>query len=61
MANFLRGTILFNIILSEISLIVLPKDELGFARDDVSIMTDETPWNLPTKDNIVSPPCEILP
>ena len=23
-------------------------------------MTDETPWSLPTKTNIVSPPCEVL-
>jgi hypothetical protein len=41
---------------------MLPKDQLGFAREDIRIMTDGTPWNLPTKENIVSPSesCDIF-
>jgi hypothetical protein len=35
--------------------LILLLDNLGFARDEVRIMTDESsPWNLPTKENIVS-------
>ena len=46
-----------NIILSHI----LPLDNLDFERENVCIMTDESqPWNLPTKENIVSPPREML-
>jgi len=34
---------------------------LGFAREEIRIMTDEfSPWYPPTKENIVSPPCEVL-
>ena len=34
---------------------------MGFAREDVCIMTDEdSPSYPPTKENIVSPPCEVL-
>ena len=44
-----------------ISLIVL-LDNLDFVRDDVRVMTDEdeNPQNLPTKDNIVRRPYEVL-
>ena len=43
-----------------ISLIV-PLANLGFARGDIHIMTDgidnnSSPWDLPTKENIVSHP-----
>jgi hypothetical protein len=41
-----------------ISLIV-PLDNLGFARHDVHLMTDRDPRNLPTKNNIVRRPCEM--
>jgi len=41
-----------------ISLIV-PLVNLGFAPDDVHVITDENPWNLPTKENIVSLSCEM--
>ena len=55
MANFLCGTtfIQHNAVFSLISLL----DYMGFAHDDIRIMTDESPWNLPTKENIVSPAC----
>lgn len=34
---------------------------MRFAREDIRIMTDEfSPWYPPTKDNIVSPSCEVL-
>ena len=34
---------------------------LGFAECDIRVMTDEmeNPWDRPTKDNIVRPPCEM--
>jgi hypothetical protein len=57
MANFLHGTTypgLYSIIFP---LITLPKDQLGFAREDIRIMTDDrygTPY-FPNKGNIVSP------
>ena len=36
--------------------LILPIDDLGFANEDVRIMADESsPWDSPTKDNIVSP------
>lgn len=38
-----------------------PLANLGFAHEDIRIMTDEGhPWNPPTKENIVSPPYEML-
>ena len=39
-----------------------PLARLGFARRDIRLMTDEAddPRNLPTKDNIVRRPCELL-
>jgi hypothetical protein len=42
-----------------ISLIV-PPDHLGFAHNDVRVMTDENPSDLPTKENIVSCLHELL-
>ena len=34
---------------------------MHFTREDIRIMTDEfSPWYPPTKDNIVSPSCEML-
>jgi hypothetical protein len=59
MANFLRGTTLLYAV-SYFSLIVLPLAKLDFAGEDIHIMTDEILENLPTKENIVSPPCEML-
>jgi hypothetical protein len=53
MANFLRGTTLLYAV-SYFSLIVFPLGELDF--EDICIMTDELLDNLPTKENIVSPP-----
>ena len=35
---------------------------LGFQRDDVRVITDENPWDLPTAENIVRSlrcPCEM--
>ena len=39
-------------------LIVLLAD-LGFEHDDVRVMTDVNPWDLPTAENIVRRPCEM--
>ena len=38
-----------------------PLANLGFAHEDIRIMTDERhPWNPPTKENIVSHPiCDV--
>ena len=38
---------------------MVPLVTLGFAPDDVRVITDENPWNLPTKENIVSLLCEM--
>jgi len=39
-----------------------PLDNLGFAREHITMLTDESqPWHYPTKDNIVGPTCEVLP
>ena len=36
-------------------------DNLGFARENIRIMTDGLSlWYPQTKENIVSPPCEVL-
>ena len=32
---------------------------LGFEHDDVRVITDENPWDLPTAENIVRRPCEM--
>jgi len=38
-----------------------PLANLGFAREHITIMTDKSQWwNLPTKENIVGPTCEVL-
>jgi hypothetical protein len=39
--------------------LIVPLANLGFARDDIRVMTDENPWDLPTKENIVSRLCEM--
>lgn len=54
MANFLRGTTFrFR---NTVFPLILPIENMGFAREDVRIMADESsPWDSPTKDNIVSP------
>jgi hypothetical protein len=59
MARFLCGTTLLYAV-SYFSLIILPLAKLDFAREDIRIMTDETSENPPTKENIVSIPCEML-
>ena len=42
--------------------LIHPLANLGFAREHITIMADESrPWNLPTKENIVGPTCEVLP
>ena len=42
--------------------LIHPLANLGFAREHITIMTDESqPWNLPTKENIVGPTCGVLP
>jgi len=54
MANFLRGTT-FRFRNTAFPLI-FPIEDLGFAKEDVRIMADESsPFDRPTKDNIVSP------
>ena len=40
------------------TLLIVPVDNLGFKRDDVRVITDENPWDLPTAENIVGRPCE---
>jgi hypothetical protein len=37
---------------------MVPLDNLNF--DDVHVITDDNQSDLPTKENIVSHPCEIL-
>ena len=38
-----------------------PLANVGFAREHITIMTDKSQWwNLPTKENIVGPMCEVL-
>jgi hypothetical protein len=56
MANFLRGTTMFDQ-QDNFSLIVHP-DKLDFKPNDIRVMTDAE--DLPTKENIVSHPCKIL-
>jgi hypothetical protein len=45
--------------IDEVIFLMVPLDKLGFKLDDIRLMTDKTPWDLPTKDNIVSCPCEM--
>jgi hypothetical protein len=39
--------------------LIVPLDNLGFEHDDVRVITDEHPWDLPTAENIVRRPCEM--
>ena len=39
--------------------LTIPLDQYGYKRDDIRLMTDDTPWDLPTKENIVSRSCEM--
>jgi hypothetical protein len=60
MAKFLCGTTVLsiNVIIS----LIVPLVGLGFAHHNVHVMTDgvdETPWDLPTKENIVSHSCQM--
>jgi hypothetical protein len=41
------------------TLLIVPLAYLGFERDDVRVITDENPWDLPTAENIVRRPCEM--
>ena len=36
-----------------------PPANLGFAHDDVRVMTNESPWDCPTEANIVSRPGDM--
>ena len=38
--------------------LIIPLDKLDFKLDNIRLMTDKTPRDLPTKDNIVSCLCE---
>jgi hypothetical protein len=40
--------------------LIVSLDYLGFKRDDIRVITDEQPWDLPTAENIVRRPCEML-
>lgn len=39
--------------------LIVPLANLGFNRDDVRVITDGNPWDLPTAENIVRHPCEM--
>jgi hypothetical protein len=39
--------------------LIIPLAELSFAHEDVRVMTNETPFDHPTEENIVSCPCEV--
>ena len=58
MANFLRGTAFpFRNIVSPL---ILPVENMGFEKEDVRVMADESsPFDSPTKDNIVSPCVDV--
>ena len=59
MANALRGTTILYAT-SKLSL-TPPLDIYGYSLNDICITTDESdPWNLPTKENIVSNLCKKL-
>jgi hypothetical protein len=36
--------------------LIVPLANLGFEHDDVRVITDENPWDLPTANNIVRRP-----
>ena len=39
------------------TLLIVRLAKLGFEHDDVRLITDENPWDLPTAENIVRRPC----
>jgi hypothetical protein len=39
--------------------LIIPLDKFDFKHDDIRLMTDNSPRDLPTKDNIVSCPYEM--
>ena len=39
--------------------LIVPLDEFGFKLAEIRLMTDNIPWDPPTKDNIVSCPYEM--
>jgi hypothetical protein len=39
--------------------LIVPLANLGFRHDDVRVITGETPWDLPTAENIVRRPFEM--
>jgi hypothetical protein len=39
--------------------LIVPLANLGFKHDDVRVITDENPWDLPTAENIVRCPFEM--
>ena len=39
--------------------LIVPLANLGFEHDDVRVITDENPWDLPTTENIVRRSCEM--
>ena len=39
--------------------LIVPLANLGFAHGDVRVMTDESPWDRPTAENIVRCPFEM--
>ena len=58
MANFLHRT---TILYAALHSLIFPLDDLGYAREDTRIMTDEFfSWYSPTEENIVRPPGEVL-
>jgi hypothetical protein len=41
-------------------MMILHLENLGFAQDDVRLMTDDRPWDQPDKESIVSHPVRRL-
>jgi hypothetical protein len=39
--------------------LIAPVANLGFAHEDVRVITDKNPWDRPTAENIVRRPCEM--
>ena len=39
--------------------LIVPPANFGFEHDDVRVITDENPWDLPTAENIVRRPHEL--
>lgn len=57
MADFLCGSVL--LFQSSMIFLIVPLDEFGFKLAEIRLMTDNIPWDPPTKDNIVSCPYEM--